>query len=925
MTICHACKGQVQPQARFCDQCGATLKGQGETVFEAGQLEAGRPKSGKKRRWVIGGSAECDLVVNDQKVSGRHCLLTETAEGFLLQDLDSTNGTYVNGRKITSQVKVSRSDAVTLGKTIPMPWPSREAAFEAASDPMARVINIGGEPDNDVVLDYPMVSGHHARITVSNGQAVIEDLGSTNGTAIGNPKNKIKRSPLSAKDVVYFGSLRQPASRLIGGKLTLGTTPQGELAFSGQEMTIGRDPNCDLALDYPMVSHRHARLVRVGSQITVEDLGSTNGTFVNGQRISGVVTVKPGDVIGLGSYTFHLTQAGRLEKRDYRGNLTIEGRGLTVDVPGKRLIEDVSLTIYPSELVGLMGPSGAGKTTMMNVLNGYSQPTGGAVFCNGADLYANYVQFAGHIGYVPQDDIMHRDLTVGQALYYTARLRLPSDFSDDEIRQRITKVLGQLGLQGTEDVLIGSPEKKGISGGQRKRVNLAMELLTEPSVLILDEPTSGLSSVDALMVMKVLRQLADEGKTIIIAIHQPSHDVFSLLDNLVVISRDASTKKIGKLAYYGPAYPDSIYFFNPSHPGRMAGRTTRESQMTDQRPSPDELLDGLERTETAEWVKRYEASDYKRQYVTERAGRQHSDTANVELAPSGVSRRPGTMQWLTLTKRCFEIKLKDLWGTSILLAQAPIIALLIVLVFGRQVGMDPRPVSLDQADVIRQFYDTSVAMRVTMFLMVVSALWFGCSNAAQEIVGELAVYRRERKVNLKIPSYIGSKFSVLGLMCVIQCMLLVGIVYLGCGLRGALLPIYGTLTLTALVGIALGLAASAWANTMDRASRLVPIILLPMIIMGGALLPVDKMTFPWTTHVVPSRWAYEALLLTETDSRGRIPIVPGWNNEEKDMAHEHFPPPKRSGAKTSAGVLGGTLAVLIFLILALLKWRDKRP
>ncbi|MBS1789075.1 MAG: FHA domain-containing protein [Acidobacteria bacterium] len=917
MTICHSCNGQVQPQARFCDQCGATLKGPGETVFETGQQN-----HGKFQRWVIGGSAECDLVVNDQKVSGKHCLLIETPDGFLLQDLDSTNGTYVNGRKITSQVKISRSDNITLGHSAPMPWPLREVPREVTpnvmTDPKAKVIRIGGEPDNDVVLDYPMVSGHHARITIVNGAAVIEDLNSTNGTAIGNPKNKIKRSPLTLKDVVYFGSLRQPASRLIGGKLTLGAKAQAELAFTGQTMTIGRDPKCDLALDYPMVSWQHARLTRAGNQITVEDLGSTNGTFVNGQRISGAVRVKPGDVIGLGSYTFHLTQAGRLEKRDYRGNLTIEGAGLTVEVPGKRLIEDISLTIYPSELVGLMGPSGAGKTTLMNVLNGYSKPTGGAVFCNGTDLYANYVQFAGHIGYVPQDDIMHRDLTVGQALYYTARLRLPGDFSDDEIRQRIAKVLGQLGLQGTEDVLIGSPERKGISGGQRKRVNLAMELLTDPSVLILDEPTSGLSSVDALMVMKMLRQLADDGKTIIIAIHQPSRDVFSLLDNLVVISRDESTKKIGRLAYYGPAYPDSIYFFNPNHPGRMA----QEDQTADRRPSPDELLDGLERTKTAEWVRRYEASDYKRQYVTERTGKRPS---NVELAPSGVSRRPGMMQWWTLTKRCFEIKLKDSWGTGILLAQAPIIALLIVLVFGKQVGMDPRPVSLDQPDVIRQFYDTAVAMRVTMFLMVVAALWFGCSNAAQEIVGELAVYRRERKVNLKIPSYIGSKFSVLGLMCVIQCLLLAGIVYLGCGLRGALPPIYGTLTLTALVGVALGLAASAWADTMDRASRLVPIILLPMIIMGGALLPVDKMTLPWTTHIIPSRWSYEALLLTETDSRGRIPIVPGWNNEEKDMAYEHFPPTKRSGAKTSIAVLGGTLAVLVFLILALLKWRDKRP
>src|SRR5262249_41370183 len=157
-----------------------------------------------------------------------------------------------------------------------------------------------------------------------------------------------------------------------------------------------------------------------------------NGTYVNGRRIRRVL-VQPGDVIGLGSYTFTLNEAGELQKRDYRGNVSIEARGVTVDVPGRRLLEDVSLTIFPSEFVGLMGPSGAGKTTLMNVLNGYTRPTAGDVLLNGRSLHANYAHFASHIGYVPQDDIIHRDLTVGAALYYTARLRLPRDFSDGDI------------------------------------------------------------------------------------------------------------------------------------------------------------------------------------------------------------------------------------------------------------------------------------------------------------------------------------------------------------------------------------------------------------------------------------------------------------------------------------------------------------
>jgi pSer/pThr/pTyr-binding forkhead associated (FHA) protein len=198
-----------------------------------------------------------------------------------------------------------------------------------------------------VVLDYPMVSAHHARITLAGGQARIEDLGSTNGTALGRPERKITEAPLPADGVVFFGSLRVPAPRLLGGGLGLGEKPCTVVAFRGRSVVFGRDPGCDQVLNYPMVSARHSRLWRAGAGLWLEDLHSSNGTFLNGRRIRQAVSVKPGDVIGLGSYTFKLTDAGHLEQRDYRGNVTLEARGATVEIPGRRVIEQVSLTIFP--------------------------------------------------------------------------------------------------------------------------------------------------------------------------------------------------------------------------------------------------------------------------------------------------------------------------------------------------------------------------------------------------------------------------------------------------------------------------------------------------------------------------------------------------------------------------------------------------
>jgi ABC transport system ATP-binding/permease protein len=782
----------------------------------------------------------------------------------------------------------------------------------------ANVIRIGRSPDNDVVLDYPMIAGHHARITAQGNAAIIESLGAAHAIAIGSPDNQITSGRLSKNDTVYFGSFPIPASRLLAGSIGLGKKPHTLLDFTGQFMLLGRAPDCDVVLNHPMVAYHHARISRTDSGYIVEDLGLTTGTFVNGQRISGSAPVHIGDVIRIGSYSFDFTAPDVIKQRDYRGNVTLEGRGVSVAVSRgrKRIVEDAWLTIYPSEIVALMGPSGAGKTTLMNALNGYTPPTGGAVLINGLDVYANYDQLCGHIGYVPQDDIMHRELTVGQALYYTARLRLPADYSNADIQARIKSVLKLLDLEAAEGVFIGSPEKKGISGGQRKRVNLAMELMTDPSILFLDEPTSGLSSEDALMVMEVLRELADAGKTVLITIHQPGLEVFRLTDTLLMVSKDKGSQGPASMVYFGPAYPDAVEFFNPN------GAVRAKSGVD---PSPDEIMRGLSKGRTEEWVRRYAGSEHKRRYVDERLGKRPSDSSQP-IRPK-MKREPGLAQWRVLVKRCLAIKLKDRWSTGILLAQAPIIASLLALVFGKMAGDERYPM------LGKTF--------TTVFLLIVSAIWLGCSNAAREIVSEWAIYHRERMVNLKIPSYIASKFTVLGGLCVIQCSIMLTIVYNGCHLQGPFFAMLAVLILASLVALALGLITSAIARTSEVAVALVPVLLLPMMFLGGMIQPVHEMMASARplASAIPARWAFEALVLLEDESRepsdsATSPRKPAANAAAAPVSRAdqtpappgsagyYFPEKDRVGIAGSAGILVAVLVALVVAMMKILKTRD---
>lgn len=810
-----------------------------------------------KAAWLIGRGQDCDLVVPEAAVSSHHCRLVHQGDAFTLEDLGSKNGTYVNGVKIApgEAVRVPHGAKVTLGMMVPMPWPvangvsdSGKVARPIVSAPGARQITIGRSPESDVQIDLPIVSWNHAVIVEENGKYILDDRNSRNGTSIGELSNRIQRAVLDPSDEVYLGSYKISAAQLLSleTKVEIGEAAFQKVAFRGESMEVGRDPKCDIPLDLPMVSWRHARLTKTAEGIVVEDLGSRNGTYVNGVRAVGRVLAKAGQEIGLGSVRFQLLESGELAQRDYNGKVTIEAKDIVVNAPnGKRLLDAVSLTVFPYELVALMGPAGAGKTTLLKALNGYTRPVQGTVLFRGQSLYDYYDLYRHMMGYVPQDDIVHPQLTVRQALYFSARLR--TDLTDGEITTRTEKVLYDLGIPDKIDTVIGSPEKKTLSGGQRKRVNIALELITDTPVLFLDEPTSGLSSYDAESVVDLLKNLSKTGKTILTTIHQPSLKVYKQFDDLLMVSRDKGDKP-GAVVFFGPAYPDSIQFFNPP----ITGAPIKPVEL-----NPEMLFTGMnmvpEANRTDTWQQRYLSSRYRQEFVANRSGKQPA--AADKTGEEKPRREFGLGQWVALVKRNIIVRLQDRWQTAILLGQAPFLALLVALV--------NYPLLADHFDEI------SEKLPIVHFLLVVAAIWFGCNNAARDIVGEWTIYKRERMVTLKLFPYVFSKLAVLLALCIFQCGSMLAIVYFICGLHSNFGWDFLVLLLSAMIGAGLGLAISALSKTNESAIAMLPVVLLPIIILGGSMRPIYLMpkVGQIISAAIPSRWSFEANLLHEAEAK----------------------------------------------------------
>lgn len=797
--------------------------------------------------------------------------------------------------------------AVGAGPRLIIQEPSQAARTAPLT---AGLTTIGRETDNTIVIPNPTVSRHHARIEQRGGEYWLIDLGSINGTSING--RRLQAGPgrkLNDNDIIRIGDQQgnsvgitfcgAPSAGGAAGTIHLGKLNLGSLPAYG----IGRDPANQVRLDHPSVSRHHARVEQTAQGYVIRDLGSANGTYVRGQPVRGAVALQPGDLIQVGPFKLVYDLTG-INQFTPAGNYQLDGVGLRREVhqatylsrdavlenvrwlqhpagrpplltPARKLIlDDVSISIQPKEFVALVGGSGAGKSTLMNALSGFV-PAEGRVLVNGDDLYANFAAYRSTLGYVPQDDIIHGQLTARGALTYAARLRLP-DATPQEISQRVTDALAQVEMTEHAD----SKPVSRLSGGQRKRVSIAVELLADPGLFFLDEPTSGLDPGLEKKMMYTLRQLADSGRTIVLVTHATAN-----INQCTHVAFMAD----GKLAYFGPPKEAETFFGIPH--GDFSDIYTRLSQPLDPQRNPPppgcQLQSAPAKNPTAAqaWAACYRASPQYRQYV---AGRQLG--AGAAVVGSGIAARQKVVrqigsplqQFGVLVRRYFELIRRDVMSLFILLAVMPIIGLLL-LIMAKPYDLVGKP-SSDIRHTIQQeigdkqaeqnpardderftgSYGVAGSAQKLLFMFALAANLLGMFAAAYEIVKEEPIYRRERMVNLQIPPYLASKLLVLGGFALVQCLLLLLIIRLRVEFPedGVFLPapveMYITLFLSAVAGISLGLLVSAVVRSSSAVIYVVLLILFVQIIFAGAIFELPSGAKP-ISYMTATRWTLEAL------------------------------------------------------------------
>jgi ABC-type multidrug transport system ATPase subunit/pSer/pThr/pTyr-binding forkhead associated (FHA) protein len=766
-----------------------------------------------------------------------------------------------------------------------------ERSFES------EIVRIGRDPENcEIVFEqraFPMVSRRHAELRDKNGRCLLVDTNSSFGTylnghrintptdvqngaliqfGINGPALRVSRlevkSPTSIAEAEFAKpsnatsapSLPQTAglpATLLGAKIDFGeisaksnsqNTPQNpqlllKIAFdSKNELIVGRGAGNDIRLEGLQISKRHARLIKTGANvIAIEDTNSTNGVFFQGRRITGRQILTARDTAQIGAFQIRVDESGQILVFDTRSKTSLDGLHLTkivrnTDGSGDlKLLDDVSIAIQPNEFVGLLGPSGAGKSTLMDALNGMRPPTSGNVFFNNLDFYANLNALKQSVGYVPQEDIIHRELSVYRTLYYIAKLRLSKDASAAEIEQIISEVLDATDLTDRRDVCVSD-----LSGGQRKRVSIAVELLTRPSVIFLDEPTSGLDPATADRIMKLFRRIAESGRTIILTTHAMEN--VRLFDKVAILMR-------GKLVFYGtPA--EALKHTGAENFRELYDKLEEPIEQKLNQLAADRVQIKKHRNQITEQV----AEELKQKFLRTAQYRRNIYEPLSDLLKKSEAEKPkrppkrrlgifgAIRQTATLTIRYAAVLAKDRINLTILLLQAPIIAVMTAVVLGAKQPRD-----------------------FAYFVLSLVAVWFGTSVAAREIVRERAVFKRERMVNLGLTPYLVSKLIVLGFIVTLQCLLLfvplkffdlTGIMPMPGEFGG--LPQLIVMIATAFVGLSLGLLVSALVKTSEMATSLVPLILIPQILFSG-LVGVPNTAAKIVGLTMPAAWSFDAM------------------------------------------------------------------
>ncbi|MFJ1801588.1 FHA domain-containing protein [Streptomyces sp. NPDC088180] len=712
----------------------------------------------------------------------------------------------------------------------------------------SRDYHVGRDPESDVVIDDIRVSWHHAILHPEAGHWTIEDEDSTNGTYTGG--RRVRATDVGAGSEIRFGDPSDgPRAVLLGREPpapaaapSLSSSPSSAAdrpsavsmpAATGtfrqpttvrplpaRTVRIGRDAGNDLVIDDLVVSRHHAELRALADgSYEIVDLGSHNGTFLNGQPVTRG-PLGPGDIVGIGHSAFCLV-GDTLQEFVDTGEVSLDVQDLEVTVGragkgGKTLLDRISFPVGEKCLLGVVGPSGAGKSTLLNALTGQRPADSGTVLYDGRDLYRDFAELRQRIGLVPQDDILHAQLTVRKALGYAAELRFPQDTAKAERQARVAEVIRELGLEERADQPIHS-----LSGGQRKRVSVALELLTKPSLLFLDEPTSGLDPGMDRSVMHMLRGLADDGRTVIVV----THSVLSLevCDRLLVLAPG------GRIAYYGPP-EDALAFFG-----------------FEEWP---EAFEAFENDRDRDWAATYADSPFHRQYIV-------NASAQPQLPPAApgalVAPPPKTRNWgaqlRTLVRRY----------ASALSADRTFLIIMIALPF--VMGAMARALAGSRL--------TQETAMNALLILCVGGVLTGAANAVRELVKERVIYQRERAVGLSRSAYLMSKIVVLGTITVLQAVVLtlvglVGVDLNAPGGEGVFLPPLVEITLAvallSFTAMMLGLLVSALVRKEEVTMPLLVLLAIVQVVFCGALLKLNGVPgVEQLSWLVPSRWALGAM------------------------------------------------------------------
>jgi len=700
-----------------------------------------------------------------------------------------------------------------------------------------RPLVIGRDPGCDIVIaqERASVSRRHAELVPTATGWLLRDLGSGNGTHVagrpitelalregsvqaqlGHPADGVRldvevATARSAVEVSAGGAGDHPQRDLPVGASRLGQLSAVYRLPSGR-VGIGRAPDNEFVLDDLQVSRHHAELIPTpDGHFLLHDLRSHNGTLVNGRRIERVV-LADGDLVRIGITLFRFRR-GQLEEFVEAGAAWLCAMGLTYTTPDRHLILDgVSFALEPSSLLAIVGPSGSGKTTLVNALTGFRRVSSGRVIFGGRDVYASLDDLRQRMGFVPQEDLLHAELTVRQALRYAAELRFPPDVEEHVRRQRVEELMDELAISHRADLPIAR-----LSGGQRKRTSVAVELLTKPGLLFLDEPTSGLDPANQEQVISLLRGLADGGRLVIVVTHEVQH--LDRCDRVLFLAPG------GRTAFFGPPAEARQYFKRLGHGDTYSS-----------------IFAALDAGQETDWSGHFTSDEIHSRYVLaplteaqklaqEPGGQVHERVKARRLATS--------RQFAILTRRYLRILASDKRTVALMAVQAPLFALLFLLLFFNDVM---EPISAPEATTL-------------IWLLVVGATWVGTSNSVREIVKEAPILRRERSTGLSLAAYLGSKVLVLGTISLVQGALLAllatlpqslppgdvsvasrSVVIEGGALLGAArVELMLDLAVVGFAAMTVGLLVSAIVRSSDHAMVILPLVLVAQVVLSAPL------------------------------------------------------------------------------------------